>query len=132
MFDPVVILRSWPEFTMEPPSEYLINCFRCIGDAVTVAGLPIHDRSTVINLTTSIASRSYGPELYRSVHLLAALAITDTSIDQLLLPESPITGSKVIALLQNGKQADGLIIETHLLCFGMHCNNGEQMKTLEL
>lgn len=128
MFDPVVILRSWPEFTMEPPSEYLINCFRCIGDAVTAAGLPIHDRSTVINLTTSIASRSYGPELYRSLHLLAALAITDTSIDQLLLPESPITGSKVIALLQNGKQADGLIIETHLLCFGMHCNSGEQMK----
>lgn len=128
MFDPVGILRSWPEFTLEPPSEYLINCFRCIGDAVTAAGRPIHDRSTVINLTTSIASRSYGPELYRAVHLLAALATTETSIDQLLLPESPITGSRVIALLQNGKEADGLVIETHLLCFGIHGNSGEQMK----
>jgi len=128
MFDPVGILRSWPEFTMQPPSEHLINCFRSIGDAVTAKGRPVHDRSTVINLTTSIASRSYGPELYRAVHLLAALAITDTSIDQLILPESPITGSAVIALLQNGKPADGLVIETHILCFGIHGNSGEQMK----
>ncbi len=128
MFDPVEILGTWPEFKLEPPSEHLINCLRSIGDALTSTGKPVYDRSTVINLTTSIASRSYGPELYRAVHVLAAAAMTGTSIDQIILPESPLTGANVIALLQQGRQTEIMMIETHLLRFGDHANGTEHMK----
>jgi len=128
VFDPVEILGTWPEFILEPPSEHLINCFRSIGDALTASGKPVYDRSTVITLTTSIASRSYGPELYRAVHVLAAAAMTETSIDQVILPKSPLTGANVLALLQQGRQTETLVIEKHLLRFSDHATSTEHMK----
>jgi len=128
MFEPAEILGQWPEFMLEPPTEHFINCLRSVGEAVTPTGRPVHDRSTLISLTTSIASRSYSPDLYRATHVLAAAAMTGVTIDQLLLPDGPLRGSGVISLFKSGDTNKGLQVETQLLRFIDRETGAEQMK----
>ena len=131
MFNPTEILSSWSEFTLQPPSEHFINCLRGIGDALTPSGQPVYERAILIHLTTSIASRSYGPELYRALHVLAAAALTGTRIDRLILPEAPLTGAMIISCFKDGAQNPSLLVEEQLLRFVNEASGAEEMKISE-
>ncbi len=131
MFNPADILSSWSEFRMEPPSEHFINCLRSVGDALTPSGQPIYNRATLVNLTTSVASRSYGPELYRALHVLLAAALTGTRIDRLMLSEGPVTGAMILTFFKCGTQTRSLIVEDQLLRFVDEKTGVEHMKISE-
>ncbi len=131
MFNPTDILSSWSEFRLQPPSEHFVNCLRSLGDALTPSGQPVYNRATLINLTTSIASRSYGPELYRALYVLKAAALTNTSIDRLILHDTQLTGAMILQLFSNGTQSRLLIIEQQTLNFLDDVTDKQEMKISE-
>ena len=104
MIEPTEILKSWPEFSLSPPSEHILNLWRVVSDATTCHGKPAYKKSVVINLITTIASRSYGPDIYRAVHLLSAAATVGKSVGELIYPETPHVGASIIAQLGVGRQ----------------------------
>lgn len=128
MVEPTEILKSWPEFSLSPPSEHILNLWRVVSDATTYHGKPAYDRAVVSNLITTVASRSYGPDIYRAVHLLAATATVGKSVGELIYPDAPHVGTSVIAQLGVGHHTKSLIIEPTLIRFFDPSGNKEQMK----
>ena len=128
MVEPTEILKSWPEFSLSPPSEHILNLWRVVSDATTCQGKPAYEKSVVINLITTIASRSYGPDIYRAIHLLSAAATVGRSLGELIYPETPHVGASIIAQLGVGQHTKSLIIEPTLIRFFDPGGNKEQMK----
>ena len=77
MVDPAEVLGGWAEFTLTPPSEYFMNCLRSVAEATAGNGEPAYHPDIVGQLTTTIASRGYGPLLFRAVHVMSAAAMRD-------------------------------------------------------
>ena len=128
MVEPTEILKSWPEFSLSPPSEHILNLWRVVSDATTCHGKPAYEKSVVINLITTIASRSYGPDIYRAIHLLSAAATVGKSVGELIYPETPHVGASIIAQLGVGQHTKSLTIEPTLIRFFDPGGNKEQMK----
>ena len=128
MVEPTEILKSWPEFSLSPPSEHILNIWRVVSDATTYHGKPAYDRAVVVNLITTIASRSYGPGIYRAVHLLSAAATVGKSVGDLIYPDKPHIGALVIAQLGVGQHSKSLTIEPTLIRFFDPSGKKEQMK----
>ena len=99
MVDPTEILAGWAEFTLTPPSEYLLNSLRSVGEATAGNGAPAYQPDTIAQLITTIASRGYGPLLFRSVHVMSAAAIRNMRLDQLLVTAHPLTARYASQLL---------------------------------
>jgi hypothetical protein len=99
MVDPTEVLGGWSEFTVTPPSEYFLNCLRSVGEATALNGEPAYQADIVTQLITTIASRSYGPLLFRTVHVMAAAAMMDLRLDQLLVTDQPMTTRQARQLL---------------------------------
>ena len=85
MNDPSDILSSWAEFRLNPPSDYLLNCLRHIHDATDHRGEAVFSPRVATLITTMIASRSYGQELYRLCAFMSAAAASGINIGELLL-----------------------------------------------
>ncbi|MGB2489233.1 MAG: hypothetical protein ACPIDZ_09840, partial [Candidatus Puniceispirillales bacterium] len=85
MSDPSDILSSWAEFRLNPPSDYLLNCLRHIHDATDQHSEAIFSPRVATLITTMIASRSYGQELYRLCGFMSAAAASGINIGELLL-----------------------------------------------
>ena len=128
MVEPTEILKSWPEFSLTPPSEHILNLWRVVSDATTYHGKPAYERNVVVNLITTIASRSYGPDIYRAVHLLAAAAIVGKSVGELIYPKTPHVGTSIFAQLGVRQHTRRLIIEPTVIRFFDPSGNKEQMK----
>ena len=99
MVDPAEVLGGWAEFTLTPPSEYLLNSLRSVGEATASNGAPAYQPDTIAQLITTIASRGYGPLLFRSVHVMSAAAIRNMRLDQLLVTAHPLTARYASQLL---------------------------------
>ncbi|MDG2465702.1 MAG: hypothetical protein P8N97_00625 [Alphaproteobacteria bacterium] len=85
MNDPSDILSSWAEFRLNPPSSYLLNCLRHIHDATDIRGDAVFSPRVATLITTMIASRSYGQELYRLCGFMSAAAVSGIDAGALLL-----------------------------------------------
>ncbi|MEL0196150.1 MAG: hypothetical protein VW870_03840 [Rhodobiaceae bacterium] len=99
MVDPTEVLGDWAEFTLTPPSEYLLNCLRSVAEATAGNGEPAYLPDTISQLITTIAGRGYGPLLFRTVHVMSAAAIQEVRLDQLLVTELPLTSRSARRLL---------------------------------
>lgn len=99
MVDPAEILGGWSEFTVTPPSEYFLNCLRSVGEATALNGEPAYQPDIVTQLVTTIASRGYGPLLFRTVHVMSAAAMMDIRLDQLLVTDQPLTARQARHIL---------------------------------
>ena len=99
MVDPAEVLGDWAEFTLTPPSEYLLNCLRSVAEATAGNGEPAYLPDTISQLITTIAGRGYGPLLFRTVHVMSAAAIQEVRLDQLLVTELPLTSRSARRLL---------------------------------
>ena len=99
MVDPTEVLGGWAEFTLTPPSEYLLNCLRAVDEATAGNGEPAYLPDTISQLITKIAGRSYGPLLFRTVHVMSAAAIQGFRLDQLLVTQLPLTSRSARRLL---------------------------------
>ncbi|MEE3024861.1 MAG: hypothetical protein VX401_05920 [Pseudomonadota bacterium] len=99
MVDPAEVLGGWAEFTLTPPSEYFLNCLRSVAEATAGNGEPAYHPDIVGQLTTTIASRGYGPLLFRAVHVMSAAAMRDMRLDQLLVTDRPINARQAGRLL---------------------------------
>lgn len=99
MVDPAELLGGWAEFTLTPPSEYFLNCLRSVGEATAGNGAPAYHPDTIGQLITTVASRGYGPLLFRTVHVMSAAAIQGLRLDHLLVTEHPVTARHAGRLL---------------------------------
>ena len=99
MVDPTEILAGWAEFTLTPPSEFLLNCLRSVGEATAGNGAPAYQPDTISQLISTIAGRGYGPLLFRSVHVMSAAAAQNIQLDQLLVTAHPMTARQASRLL---------------------------------
>jgi hypothetical protein len=99
MVDPTEVLGDWAEFTLTPPSEYLLNCLRSVAEATAGNGESAYLPDTISQLITTIAGRGYGPLLFRTVHVMSAAAIQEVRLDQLLVTELPLTSRSARRLL---------------------------------
>jgi len=105
MVDPAEILEGWSEFAVTPPTEFFLNCLRAVRDATALNGAPAYQPDTVTQLVTTIASRGHGPLLFRTVHLMAAAAMTGMRPDQLLVTDQPLTPRLARRLLMDTDMA---------------------------
>lgn len=117
MVDPTEVIGSWSEFTVTPPSEYFLNCLRSVGEATALNGEPAYQADIVSQLITTIASRSYGPLLFRTVHVMSAAAMMDLRLDQLLVTSQPVTARQARRLFMDGATQPTLIVADDLLEF---------------
>ncbi|MEX0503572.1 hypothetical protein AB3X55_08250 [Alphaproteobacteria bacterium LSUCC0719] len=101
MVDPTEILGGWSEFTVTPPSEYFLNCLRSVGEATALNGDPAYQPDIVTQLITTIASRGYGPLLFRTVHVMSAAAMMEIRLDQLLVTDRPLTARQAQRILMS-------------------------------
>jgi len=101
MVDPTEILGGWSEFTVTPPSEYFLNCLRSVSEATALNGDPAYQPDIVTHLITTIASRGYGPLLFRTVHVMSAAAMMDIRLDQLLVTDQPLTARQAKRILMS-------------------------------
>lgn len=85
MNDPNTILSSWAEFRLNPPSDYLLNCLLHIHDATDIHGEHVFSPRVSTLITTMIASRSYGQELYRLCGFMAMASGSGINPAELLL-----------------------------------------------
>lgn len=102
MVDPTEVIGGWSEFTVTPPSEYFLNCLRAVGEATALNGEPAYQADIVSQLITTIASRSYGPLLFRAVHVMSAGAMMNLRLDQLLVTSQPVTARQARHLFMDG------------------------------
>lgn len=119
MNDPSEILSSWAEFRLSPPSEFLLTCLRHIHDATDSHGQAIFSPRTAAMLTTMIASRSYGPELYRMSGLIAAASASGINPGELLLA-GRATPARIRAMFSDSDRHDALEIKDDQLVFANH------------
>ena len=101
MVDPTEILGGWSEFTVTPPSEYFLNCLRSVGEATALNGAPAYQPDIITQLISTIASRGYGPLLFRTVHVMSAAAMMDIRLDQLLVTDQPLTARQAQRILMS-------------------------------
>lgn len=119
MNDPGEILSSWAEFRLSPPSEFLLTCLRHIHDAADSYGQPIFSPRVAATLTAMIASRSYGPELYRMSAMLAGASASGVNPGELLLA-GRATPARIRQMFFDADRPDALKIEDDQLVFTNH------------
>lgn len=119
MSDPGEILSSWAEFRLAPPSEFLLTCLRHIHDATDGYGQAIFSPRTAATLTTMIASRSYGPELYRMTAMIAGASASGLNPGELLLA-GRATPARIRQMFSDADRPDALKIEDDQLVFATH------------
>ena len=119
MNDPETILSSWAEFRLNPPSHYLLNCLRNIHDATDIQGEPIFSPRVATLITTMIASRSYGPELYRLCGFMAAASASGINFGELLLG-GRATSARVNKMFDQAQIADDINISDRNIILTSH------------
>ncbi|NBR37858.1 MAG: hypothetical protein EBT93_00340 [Alphaproteobacteria bacterium] len=119
MNDPGEILSSWAEFRLSPPSEFLLTCLRYIHDYTDSHGQAIFSPRTATGLTTMIASRSYGPELYRMCAMIAGASASGIKPGELLVA-GRATPSRIRQIFSDADRPHALLIEDDQLVFANH------------
>lgn len=115
MNDPSTILSSWAEFRLNPPSEHLLNCLRNINDATDIQGEPIFSPRVSSLITSMVASRSYGQELYRLCGFMAAASASGINFDELLFG-GRATSARVNQLFNQARIADDIkLSDRHII-----------------
>ena len=119
MNDPSDILSSWAEFRLNPPSSYLMNCLRHIHDATDIRGDAVFSPRVATLITTMIASRSYGQELYRLCGFMSAAAASGIDAGTLLLG-GRATPARVNQLFDNAIIPDSIHIADRYIMLTTH------------
>jgi len=102
----VTMLKGWPEFMLEPPSQTLINHLTQVCDATDGVGHKRYSDKTQTKLITSVASFGYGPSFYEAMHLIGLLARLDLPLTALFSRDGQSSSSFLKSVLREQNLLD--------------------------